>query len=283
MDEHGRHALFHGVNVVYKVAPFIPSDGNFTIDTSLDDEDIDNLHKWGMNFVRLGVTWESVERQPGVYNETYLDEVEKLINKLGDKGIHTLVDMHQDVLSRQTCGEGMPFFYAKEVIERSSFCLSPTVDWLLSPLYKATGFCKSVKDYGMRFDEDGNPLIEDCQKFSFGDFYLSPEVISVFRALYHNEGGLQDKFVAYWQKVSSRFAANPNVVGFDPINEPCIGFTSFANALNTIWPGNMDREILAPMYTRIFEKIKAASPDAVMMFEPPVAFPEQQGLSLFGH
>lgn len=38
---------------------------------------------WGLNFVRLGVMWEAVEISHGKYNETYLDEVEKLINKLG--------------------------------------------------------------------------------------------------------------------------------------------------------------------------------------------------------
>jgi hypothetical protein len=38
--------------------------------------------------------WEAVETSPGVYNETYLAEVDKLINKLGDKGIYTLVDAH---------------------------------------------------------------------------------------------------------------------------------------------------------------------------------------------
>lgn len=33
-----------------------------------------------MNFARLGVIWEAVETAPGVYNQTYLDDVEKLIN-----------------------------------------------------------------------------------------------------------------------------------------------------------------------------------------------------------
>jgi endoglycosylceramidase len=57
--------------------------------------------------------WESVETAPGVYNDTYLHEVEELINKLGEKGIYTLVDSHQDVMARLVCGEGMPDFYAK--------------------------------------------------------------------------------------------------------------------------------------------------------------------------
>lgn len=62
IDESGRSVLFHGVNVVYKVAPYIPSDGAFDASDSLNDEDIQNLKNWGFNFVRLGVMWEAVER-----------------------------------------------------------------------------------------------------------------------------------------------------------------------------------------------------------------------------
>ena len=39
-DEFGRTVLFHGVNVVYKVAPFIPSNGEFDPQKSLNAEDI---------------------------------------------------------------------------------------------------------------------------------------------------------------------------------------------------------------------------------------------------
>ena len=60
--------------------------------------------------------WEAVETSPGVYNDTYLDEVEKLINNLGKKGIYTLIDAHQDTFARITCGEGIPNFYAKELL-----------------------------------------------------------------------------------------------------------------------------------------------------------------------
>lgn len=47
-------------------------------------------------------------------------------------------------------------------------------------------------------------------------------------------------------------------------------------------PGHMDRNLLQPMYARIFEKIKAASPDQIMMFEPPL-FPDFLGFSVLGH
>ena len=46
IDENGRSVLFHGVNIVYKVAPYIPSDGAFDAGDSLNDEDIQNLKKW---------------------------------------------------------------------------------------------------------------------------------------------------------------------------------------------------------------------------------------------
>ena len=83
VDSYGRTTLLHGVNAVYKIAPYIPSDGAFDPLDSLNDEDVANLKEWGMNFVRLSVMWEAVEREEGVYDMDYLDQVEALINKLG--------------------------------------------------------------------------------------------------------------------------------------------------------------------------------------------------------
>ena len=60
----------------------------------MNDEDIKNLRDWGFNFVRLGLMWEAVEMAPGQYNQTYLDEVDELITKLGEAGIYTMVDAH---------------------------------------------------------------------------------------------------------------------------------------------------------------------------------------------
>jgi len=112
VDSFGRTTLLHGVNVVFKVSPYIPSQGTFDAENSLNDEDIANLQKWGMNFVRLGVMWEAVERTEGVYDLNYLGEIESLVNKLGRAGIYTLIDAHQDVFARFLCGEGIPDFYA---------------------------------------------------------------------------------------------------------------------------------------------------------------------------
>merc|ERR1712195_55934 len=103
-DSDDRHVIFHGVNVVYKVDPYLPNTQpeSAIIDSqnSLDDADIDNLVKWGFNFVRLGVMWEGVETADGVYNEKYLKDVNDLVTRLGEKGIYTLIDSHQDAVTR---------------------------------------------------------------------------------------------------------------------------------------------------------------------------------------
>ena len=149
-DAENRHLIWHGVNAVYKIHPFIPSDGKFTPDTSMNDEDIQDLYDWGINEVRLGVMWEAVESSPGVYNETYLDEIEKLINKLGEKGIYTQVDAHQDALARTVCGEGIPNFYAKKLLEDPSnvYCTgSSNLDYLLNHTYGAMRYLTNDKSW----------------------------------------------------------------------------------------------------------------------------------------
>ena len=60
----------------------------------MNDGDIENLVSWGLNFVRLGVMWEAVERTPSVYDDAYLQKVNDLVNKLGERGIYTMIDAH---------------------------------------------------------------------------------------------------------------------------------------------------------------------------------------------
>ena len=161
-DPEGRSLLFHGVNAVYKVPPYIPSDGAFSPTKSLNAEDIANLVLWGQNFVRLGVMWEAVERVEGEYDDDYLDQIETLINNLGKAGIYVLIDAHQDVFARVNCGEGIPDFYAKQVIGDDPHCIGKFGDWLMGPIFDSMGICQSIKDYGYTLDENGNPLIEEC-------------------------------------------------------------------------------------------------------------------------
>jgi len=72
------------------------------------------LKEWGTNIVRLGVIWEAVEKKPGVYDFGYLDKIQDIVDRLGNHGIYTIIDSHQDIFSRALCGEGVPTFYFPE-------------------------------------------------------------------------------------------------------------------------------------------------------------------------
>ena len=51
IDEYGRVRIFHGVNVVYKVPPYIPDLIKFDPQNSLTEYDLNNLSEWGFNVI----------------------------------------------------------------------------------------------------------------------------------------------------------------------------------------------------------------------------------------
>ncbi|TNV80334.1 hypothetical protein FGO68_gene8931 [Halteria grandinella] len=274
LDDSNRTVIFHGVNMVYKVPPYIPQGSNFDPELSVTDQDIEDLVRWGFNFVRLGVMWEAVERGPSQYNMTYLDEVEKLVNRLGEKGIYTLVDAHQDVLTRKFCGEGIPSFYAQdELLSHSCY------QGYLPIISQYADICKSLEDYNFRKDTDGLPLIEDCQKHMFVQYYLSPESMSLFERLYYNTStqSIQGNFVSFWQVVAERFASNPYVVGYDPLNEP-FPSNMYTHPELVGVPGLFDREALQPLYSRVFNEAYLPAGGQKAMFFEPAQFPDFYGM-----
>ena len=98
----GQTVILHGVNEVYKLAPYEPSA------TGFDEADAQFLQDNGFNVVRLGVIWAAVEPQPGVINTAYLDSIKATVQMLADHGIYTVIDMHQDLYSGTFYGEGAP-------------------------------------------------------------------------------------------------------------------------------------------------------------------------------
>ena len=253
VDKEGRTVLLHGINAIYKVDPYIPLTGDDEWDSnnSLNAKDIEDLVSWGMNFVRLGVMWEGVEREAGKYDDAYLDRVEALINKMGEAGIYTLVDAHQDVYARYMCGEGIPDFYAQEVIGPNPSCINPIADVLLKGYYNSIGQCNDMNDFGWRVDDNGDFLIEDCLQVMFANYYNTKQGVTGFGALFSNAYNMNDKFVSFWNKSTHRFAGNPYVVGYDPLNEPFPANKVKDPTLRI--PGVMDRKHLQPTYAKIHE------------------------------
>jgi len=177
------------------------------------------------------------------------------------------------------CGEGIPDFYAKEVIGKHPSCINPLADRLLKGFYKLVGTCSDMNDLNYRTDENGDYVIEDCLKEMFANYYNTKQSVTGFGALFNNVKNLNDKFVAYWDATSARFAKNPYVVGYDPLNEPYPANNIRDPTL--LIPGVMDRKHLAPTYAKVFDKYVANDDRAMMWFEP-VTNPDVQGWLLKG-
>src|SRR5205085_11055365 len=73
VDSSGRTVILHGVNVVYKLAPYLPH-GSAERD-SFNAKDVRRLKSWGFNTVRLGLSWKTLMPTPGVVDQAYLRRV----------------------------------------------------------------------------------------------------------------------------------------------------------------------------------------------------------------
>ncbi|KAJ3444958.1 hypothetical protein M0812_10820 [Anaeramoeba flamelloides] len=244
VDSSGRIVLFRGVNAVYKIFPYHPSLDGFDAKTSLVKEDFELLRSLGFNAVRLGVMWPGVEPKEGQYNGTYLQVMKTLVDEMNEYGIYSLIDFHQDVLSRKYCGEGVPNFYVKD-----------------DPLMP---FAEPVTEGPIPKDSDGYPNLEDCLKTVFGKYYFSAASSKAFQNLYDNVGGFQDRFREYWSQVVTTFK-DSNILGYEIINEPWAG-DYFADPTILI-PTEADKRNLMPMYKNIYADIRSIDQDHIIFYE----------------
>ena len=200
-DANGRSVFLHGVNAVYKSAPYelYPAPGkpwNFTAsDASL-------MAQLGFNVVRLGMTWKGLEpgtapsndpaicapgipHDPGQFNQAVLDgylaKLAETVNLLGRFHIYTLLDMHQDVYNEMFDGEGAP-------------------SW-------------AVCTNGVRQTEAPGRWSQN---------YGTAAAAIAYNHFWNNDvvGDLQGEYDRTWGAVAAYFRSNPWVVGYDPFNEP---------------------------------------------------------------
>jgi endoglycosylceramidase len=94
--------IAHGINMVYKLAPYYPAAVGFGSD------DAAFLKRIGFNAVRVGVIWKAVEPRPGVYDDHYLRKIASTVATLARQGIVSLLDFHQDMYNERFQGEGAP-------------------------------------------------------------------------------------------------------------------------------------------------------------------------------
>ncbi len=173
VDAQGRVRIFHGANVSgrAKSPPFLPLD---------DPSRLDPLRDWGWNLVRLVLQWEAAEPEPGKYDDAYLDLLVDLTRACHARGLHVIVDLHQDLFSRHYGGDGAP------------------------------GWALPLEPGAARF----------ARRKWFANYFLSDGVIRALDRFWRNADGIQDRFHDMLTHVGRRFAPIPGVLGYDVWNEP---------------------------------------------------------------
>ena len=104
VDSQNRVVILHGVNAVWKQAPYVAPDSvdGFTA------ADADWLATHGFNAVRLGVLFAGVMPRPHVVDTAYLDKIDRVVKLLAARNIYILLDFHQDLFNERYKGEGFP-------------------------------------------------------------------------------------------------------------------------------------------------------------------------------
>jgi len=252
IDEYGRTRVFHGMNAVYKIAPWLPNVEGFDAENSLSDIDAKNLESWGFNIVRLGVMWPGLE--PGArgdFNMTYLEEIDKIVKNLEKSNIYVILDLHQDIWHRKFCGEGVPDYVYELCISSEP---ESTKEFPL-PAVNAT----------YPNDETGVPALDSCLSEMFATYYLSAEVGAGFQCLYNNDHSLWDAMGDFWVTVAKKFSQSSNVLGYELINEPWAG--DVYEDPKRLLPQVTEKNYLAPLYTHLHNAIRTVDDEKIIFFE----------------
>ncbi|WP_203336020.1 cellulase family glycosylhydrolase [Nocardioides limicola] len=105
VDPQGRVVLVHGVNLVYKHAPYVPpaTRGGFL------ERDARWLRRHGFNAARIGTLWAGLTPDaPGVADHGYIAAWQRIIDLLAENRIWMQFDFHQDMWHETYGGEGAP-------------------------------------------------------------------------------------------------------------------------------------------------------------------------------
>jgi len=228
LDPQGRVLMLHGLNMVYKTGSYAPDEVGFGAD------DARFLARHGFTTVRLGLIWEAVEPQPGVYDTAYLRRVRHTTKILARHGIWTLLDFHQDLYNEKFQGEGAPAWAVFD-------------DGL--PAQPQAGF-------------PGNYFGMPALNRAFDHFWANDPG--------PGDIDLQDRYSAAWARVAQVFRTTPKVLGLDLFNEPWPG-SQWSTCANPAGCPEFDG-MLQDFTERQIAAIRAVDVRTAVFYEPNVLF-----------
>jgi endoglycosylceramidase len=222
----GQVVILHGLNEVYKEPPYEPASDGF------GNNDAAFLAANGFNAVRVGIIWSELEPEPGVFNSAYLASIEHTVQTLGNHGIYSILDFHQDAYSTEFGGEGAP-------------------DWATET--------NGATNISLPFPY--NEFFDPAETQAWDSFWSNADA--------PNGVGLEDDYSQMLEYVANAFNGNPDVAGFELMNEPSPG----SDTLSTLFGSPFfDSQELTPFYNQAADAIRAVDPTTPIFYEPDVLF-----------
>jgi endoglycosylceramidase len=221
-DAWGREVLLRGVNAGgrSKFAPYVPFDFEADGFDASLARYLDRAAGWGIDAMRVPFTWAGVEPVEGMDDETFLSRYDALLDGAHARGIYTIVDFHQDIYAEALCGDGFP-------------------DWTLP-------------------DPHGPPH-HDCPKW-FLYYFTRDEVKETYDRFFANQGGVKDKYLALWDRMTDRHRDRPGVIGFEVFNEPSNG-----TAEKKTW----EMTTLTSFYADVSSRVRMRAPSSLVFLDAP--------------
>ena len=187
VDGQGRERIFNGVNLCDK--GWTDENGQRRHVYKYDEKMFRTLAERGFNIVRLGMTWEAIEPQPGKYNDEYIEAIRGMLDTCEKYGLYAYLDMHQDLYCSfdGTMGDGAPMWA----------CLTNGHKPKPEKFVWAEGYFWGKAVHA-----------------AFDNFWTNQKV---------NGKGLLDYFADMWAHVAAKLGDHPALFGFDMLNEPFPG------------------------------------------------------------
>ncbi|GAP06194.1 MAG TPA: hypothetical protein DEQ80_02720 [Anaerolinea thermolimosa] len=232
VDEFGRTLMLRGINLAgsskIPSRPHLPThirDGFFNhrevsfvgrpfpLDEA--DEHFARLKKWGFTFLRFLITWEAIEHAgPGMYDDEYIHYVHAILEKAHSYGIRVFIDPHQDVWSRFTGGDGAPG-WTLELAGMDLRYLQETGAAIVHALH-GDPFPRMI------WPTNAHKLAAATM---FALFFAGNDLApKTFMEGEPAQEFLQRHYIAAMRRLAHALRDQPNVVGFDTMNEPVRGY-----------------------------------------------------------
>lgn len=228
-DAQGRVLIIHGMNWVKKTPPLDPQSSGF------GDNDIAWLAANGFDGLRLGVEPYGLEPQPGVFDDTYVNQLVALARKLASASVFPLIDFHEDDYGPAFNDNGFPLWMTQD---------------------------------------DGLPHQPDCG-FGCSQFVMLAmnRAWDHFWAndLALNGIGLQDNFAIQTAYIARAMASIDGLLGYEYLNEPWPG-TQWPLCINPLGCPLFDQNTLTPFNNKIGRAIRAEDTRHAIYQEPLVTF-----------